>query len=97
MPHAVFVVPLWIAVFLLFSIASPCYAVAAWKTRSPSPRSATWLNPLTMTIALCLAASPFAQIAPWFDAMSTNIVHANFFTGVAGVPWNAASHPLPQA
>jgi hypothetical protein len=92
-PHAIYVVPLWIAVGLLFAAASACYAVAVRRTRDPLPRWAAWLNPLTLSVAIVLAAAPFPRLAPWIGAMSANLVHAMFFGGVAAVLWNARARP----
>jgi hypothetical protein len=81
-PHAIYLLPLWLVVFGAAIIASALYAAAVASGRTVLPRWLSLVNPVTLTIAIVAASAPFPAAAAYGVPASANLVHIAFFGAV---------------
>jgi uncharacterized membrane protein YtjA (UPF0391 family) len=81
-PHAVYLLPLWLVLFAVSILASAAYALAVAGGRTAFPRWAAAFNPVFIVLAMIVASLPFPALAAYTVPASANLAHILFF-GVA--------------
>lgn len=82
-PHAVYLMPLWLVLFAVSILTSATYALAVLGGRTAFPRWAAAINPVFIVLAMIVASLPFPALAAYTVPASANLAHILFF-GLAG-------------
>lgn len=78
-PHAVYLLPLWLVLFAVSILASVAYTLAVLGGRTAFPRWAAAFNPVLMVLAMIGASLPFPALAAYTIPASANLAHILFF------------------
>ena len=78
-PHAVYLMPLWLVLFAVSIAASIAYALAVLGGRTAFPRWAAAINPVLIVLAMIVASLPFPALAAYMAPASANLAHILFF------------------
>lgn len=78
-PHAVYLMPLWLVLFAVSIAASIAYAIAVLGGRTAFPRWAAAFNPVLIVLAMIAASLPFPALAAYTVPASANLAHILFF------------------
>ena len=84
-PHAVYLIPLWLILLLPALAVSLLYACLVLTGRSVLPRWMGLVNPAALTIVLAAATAPFPAAAATLVPASANLVHGVFFAMLTAV------------
>ena len=91
-PHAIYLLPLWLVVLGAAVVLSVLYAVSVAKGRSVFPRWMAFINPVVLTIAIAAASLPFPRVAAYSIPASANLVHIIFFAFATAFAGRIAAH-----
>jgi hypothetical protein len=78
-PHAVYLMPLWLVLFAVSIAASIAYALAVLGGRTAFPRWAAAFNPVLIVLTMIVASLPFPALAAYTVPASANLAHILFF------------------
>lgn len=78
-PHAVYLMPLWLVLFAVSILTSIAYTLAVLGGRTAFPRWAAAFNPVLIVLAMIIASLPFPALAAYTIPASANLAHILFF------------------